>query len=296
MTESSLNKNNQHCYLCGGNDIINRLGSVRDNANISVLECKECGLVFLSSFDHIGINHYEESGMHDGRCVDIKKWLNDSKDDDARRYAYLKKTISNNTLLDFGCGPGGFLKLAKKISKKVFGVEVEKELHSSYEKINIKVFHSLQDAKNSGLKWKVITMFHVLEHMPDPIGVLKSLSFLLSNKGEIIIEVPNSNDALLSIFNNKEFQNFTYWSNHLYTFNSNTLKKITRKSGLKINWIKHIQRYPLSNHLYWLSHGKPGGHNLSNLFNNTKLNKIYEAELAKIKATDTIMLSVSKPN
>ena len=53
--------------------------------------------------------------------------------------------------------------------------------------------------------------------------------------------------------------------------------------------IEQFQRYPLSNHLYWLSHGKPGGHELWNFLNNKNLAKSYENELSKLGKCDTII-------
>jgi hypothetical protein len=35
---------------------------------------------------------------------------------------------------------------------------------------------------------------------------------------------------------------------------------LAQQAGLSVTYIKHIQRYPWSNHLYWLAHGKPNGH------------------------------------
>ena len=43
----------EKCYLCGGAEFNRMSGSVRDNAELEVFECTSCGLVFLSSFDHI---------------------------------------------------------------------------------------------------------------------------------------------------------------------------------------------------------------------------------------------------
>ena len=69
----------------------------------------------------------------------------------------------------------------------------------------------------------------------------------------MILEVPNSDDALLTLYESKDFQNFTYWSQHLFLFNTKTMAELIEQTGLKLNGIKHIQRYPLSNHMYWLS-------------------------------------------
>ena len=67
-----------------------------------------------------------------------------------------------------------------------------------------------------------------------------------------------------------------------------------KQCGLKINSIEHIQRYSLSNHLYWLSKGKPGGHEIWNFLENIKLNKEYEKQLSSIGKTDTIIATLSR--
>lgn len=47
---------------------------------------------------------------------------------------------------------------------------------------------------------------------------------------------------------------------NLFLYNTETLAALMKKAGYKINYIKQYQRYPLSNHLYWLSKGRPGGY------------------------------------
>jgi hypothetical protein len=117
---------------------------------------------------------------------------------------------------------------------------------------------------------------------------------LLGERGELIIEVPSSNDALLTLYESVEFSRFTYWSNHLYLFNHYTLQKLVQKSHLKLNWIKQIQRYPLSNHLHWLSKGRPAGHKVWSFLDNESLTKEYEFALASAGFCDTIIASVSQ--
>jgi hypothetical protein len=111
----------------------------------------------------------------------------------------------------------------------------------------------------------------------------------------LIIEIPNSDDALLTLFKCEEFSRFTYWSNHLYLFNQQTLSALVRKAGLTLRWMKQIQRYPLSNHFYWLSHGKPGGHRQWYFLNNANLVEAYENALAAIGKCDTILAGIG-PN
>ena len=282
------------CYLCNSQNNFKRPGSVRDNKKLKILECKDCGLVYLSSTKHIKELHYENSGMHDGEKPNVNSWLKLNRVDDMRRYNFLKKRVVNKKVLDFGCGAGGFLELVSKRAKKANGIEVEKAMQQSYIKRNLNVYSSYEQALRSSKKWNILTAFHVVEHLLDPIKILSKLSKLLTDDGEMIIEVPNSEDALLTLYENKAFQNFTYWSQHLYLFNNHNLKELAKRAKLKVKWIKYVQRHPLSNHLYWLSKGKPAGHKVWNFLNNTSLNKKYEIQLAELGITDTIMICLKK--
>ena len=136
--------------------------------------------------------------------------------------------------------------------------------------------------------------FHVFEHLKEPLKILNDLMPHVSEKGEIIIEVPNCDDALLSYFNSDAFSNFTYWSQHLFLFNEKTLTDLVKKANYKINYINQVQRYPLSNHLYWLSKALPNGQSKYSIFNNEKLNVEYEKVLKNEKICDTLLISISK--
>lgn len=284
---------NKKCYLCDSQKLSIKPGSVRDNKELSVLKCESCSLVFLSSFDHINFIHYQESGMHGCEKPNIKKWLSETQADDKRRFNFLKKKIANKSLLDFGCGVGGFLDLIKSNNKSSFiaGVEPENALQENFKERQLTVFPSIEDPSLS-YGWDIITAFHVIEHLKDPIKTINQLANLLNKGGEIIIEVPNSDDVLLSLYENDSFSNFTYWSQHLFLFNNKTFSDLIDKTRLKLNWIKNIQRYPLSNHLYWLSKGLPGGQEIWGFLDEKIINKAYEAQLAKIGKTDTLLASI----
>ncbi|WP_440650510.1 class I SAM-dependent methyltransferase [Candidatus Pelagibacter sp. HIMB1495] len=282
------------CYLCKSAHIFQRSGSVRDNKRLKILECIDCGLVFLSSNKHIKKLHYENSGMHNGKKPNVTEWLKQAKSDDLRRYRFLKNYIINKKVIDFGCGAGGFLKYISKFVKKADGIELEKAMQQSFMERKLNVYTSYENAAQSKKKWDILTAFHVVEHLVDPKEILLKLSKLLKDNGKIIIEVPNSEDALLTLYENKAFQNFTYWSQHLYLFNDDNLKELAKQAKLKVEWIKHIQRYALSNHLFWLSKGKPGGHKVWKFLNNVYLNRNYEKQLASKGITDTIMICLKK--
>lgn len=119
---------------------------------------------------------------------------------------------------------------------------------------------------------------------------------LIAENGEIIVEVPSSTDALLTIYKSEAFQEFTYWSCHLQLFNAHNLALLARQAGLQVNFIRQFQRYHLANHLHWLSRGEPGGHRVWSMLDSTGLNAEYAASLARLGACDTLIASFGPPS
>jgi len=285
-------KNTSKCYLCKSIDILECPGSVRDNKELKILECNDCGLVFISSFEHIKEAFYEDSSMHEKCALEVETWLKETDWDDERRFQFLKSLIVNKTVLDFGCGPGGFILKARKLAKFIHGVELERRLYNHYKTNNLKVVQDLSELSDNET-YNVITLFQVLEHISDPISKLIQIKSLLSKNGQIIIEVPNADDALLTLYGNEPFSHFTYWSCHLFLFTAMTLGMIAKKAGLKINYIRQVQRYSLSNHLHWLAKGKPGGHQKWHFLDTPELHRQYGEQLGAIGKCDTLIGSFS---
>ncbi len=278
-------KKNSECYLCKSKDFKKLLNSTRDLKGVYPIICNKCNLVTLNSFTHIKENHYENSGIHGKNKLSISDWIKLAKKDDERRYNYLNKFIKGKKVLDFGCGAGGFLAMSKKIAKYVAGVEPEIRVQKYWDsKINIQ-----PEIEKFNQKFDLITCFHVIEHVMEPINTIKILKKFLNKNGTLIIEVPNHEDALLSLYNSKSFINSYYWSQHLYVFNEKTLKQLIKKTGFKNINIKQIQRYPLSNHLYWLSKGLPAGQVHWSFLNDTVIEQKYSQQLASQSKCDTIL-------
>lgn len=273
------------CYLCESTSFNARKGQVRDAPDLKILECAECGLVALSSLSHIQSGFYEESGMHGALPTPIETWLKDSDWDDQRRFDMLKPMLPNKKLLDFGCGAAGFLNKAQHLAGAVSGIELEWRVAEHWD--GQLTIHP--DASSREGEYDLITAFHVIEHLPDPRAMLKTLANMLADNGRMVIEVPSSEDALLTLYDSEKFQNFTYWSQHLFLFNAETLRRLAEQAGLRIVTIQQYQRYPLSNSLHWLSQGKPGGHQKWDFLDSPELNRAYANKLAAMGKCDTLI-------
>jgi 2-polyprenyl-3-methyl-5-hydroxy-6-metoxy-1,4-benzoquinol methylase len=272
------------CYLCCGVEFSDREGQVRDAPSLRILECRQCGLVMLDSQAHISRGHYERSGMHGDEPTSVEAWLRESAPDDQRRFESLKPYLVNRKVLDFGCGAGGFLERARSIASEAVGVDPERRVREFLGN-RVRLFADVDELHE---EFDLITAFHVIEHLQDPRAAVAKLLTLLSRGGRLVIEVPSSEDALLTLYANGPFRKFSYWSQHLFLFNAETLNKLLLQAGVKVISIQQYQRYPLSNHLHWLSRGKPGGHKNWSFLDTSALHAAYAASLAAIGKCDTL--------
>lgn len=257
---------------------------------ILVLQDKKTKIIFLNEyipnedFFLITKNNKKKIANIKTRAGLIKTSL---LDDNQRRVNQFDKLFQGKVILDFGCGWGDFLKLVKNAKKK-FGLEPRKDCNNHIKKKlkSIKVLNKLGNIKK---KFDIITLFHVLEHLPYQIKVLKSLKSKLRKNGKLIIEVPHAEDFLIKQKSLEEFKNFTFISRHLILHTVSSLKKILKASGFKKIKISFYQRYGFANALGWFLDKKPGGHNKYVNLSNSNLEKEYAKNLIKLKQTDTLI-------
>lgn len=138
-----------------------------------------------------------------------------------------------NTLLDVGCGTGDFLKIALDNHWKVSGIEPNQQARIfANQKTNNKVFdsdHLLNFEKNS---FDVITLWHVLEHLPNLEEHFSILNSLLKPNGVLIIAVPNYKSYDANYY--KEFWAAYDVPRHLWHFSQTSISKLASKVGLTV--------------------------------------------------------------
>lgn len=278
------------CYLCKNKNIKRVHKGTRDNSDIDVMRCPNCSLVFLSHMDHITNELYEDNGQAKS-TADIE--INAYNFDTTKRLQDYAGALAAKTVLDYGCGRGAFATKLKNdgITRDIYTLEP----NLAYKPFLAKHFNhldQLSDAKDNTFDY--ITLFHVLEHIPDPAEILNSFYNKLKKGGKIILEVPHSEDALLTLYGSAAFSDFTYWSLHLYLFNRRTLELLASMTPYKISYIRYYQRYGLTNHLHWLSKEAPGGQNKWYFLNDGAMDKLYENKLAELGLTDTIVMALEK--
>jgi len=116
---------------------------------------------------------------------------------------------------------------------------------------------------------------------------------LLKEDGIIIAEVPCVNDPLTSIYNIPEFEKF-YWSiAHHYYFSPKSISYILNQIDCKYKLVPE-QRYDLSNHIFWMQYGKPGGQGKYNHIFSKETIDYYKKDLKNNWNCDTFFLYIWK--
>ncbi len=139
--------------------------------------------------------------------------------------------ISQKTLLDIGAGTGDFLLVAKKNEWNVIGVEPsEMARRTAEEKLNQKL--NIEISELEGQKFDVITMWHVLEHVPNLIEYIVQLKKLLKDNGVLLVAVPNHKS-----FDAKYYGE--YWAaydvpRHLWHFSQHSIAELFGSEKMKI--------------------------------------------------------------
>ena len=251
--------------------------------NIPVYRCKNTGAIALqttsSTTSYSEIEDFSYWSTSD-RAEAIKKCLRDDK----RRQNYIRE-YNPSLWLDVGSGAGGIF---QDMPEEIVGESVEPQPHCR-KHMPVACYQSCEDI-DSGKMYDLITSFHVVEHLDDPLATLKQMKQHLKEGGKCIVEVPHAKDFLLEHLDSNAFRDFTLWSQHLILHTEETLIWLLEQAGFKILKLEYIQRYPLSNHLYWLRHEKPGGHEVWDILDDHLLNSAYEKKLKDLKMTDTLLV------
>ena len=250
--------------------------------DVKVFRDTRSGVVFIDRH-YVGDQEYisgEYRGKHDAISdVDIA--------DCNRRVAAIMPLCVGRRVLDFGCGRGLFLSEIRSAATSAQGVELQDSFRIQLADAGISCASSLASVSTPV---DVVTMFHVLEHLPDPVQTLSDIRGLMAPDGDLIVEVPHARDFLLADLNVVAFRDFTLWSQHLVLHTRDSLRRVLYAAGFQEVTIRGVQRFGLGNHLHWLRHGKPSGHSSPLSFLETgPLRSSYEDSLNRIDATDTLV-------
>ncbi|MCL4458355.1 MAG: class I SAM-dependent methyltransferase [Chloroflexi bacterium] len=235
---------NVNCNLCGsaerepfcsGRDRLYRL-----EGDFELVRCPHCHLIYLnprpcrdeieryyppdSYKEYLSDSDRQNWFLRLNRCYGMKK-----------RCRAVLKMKREGRLLDVGCATGDFLAAMRRHGGwEVCGVELNAEAAAyARQHFGLPVFAGqLEEAGFPAAHFDVVTLWNVLEHLPDPTGSLKEIERVLKEDGLLLLTIPNLDSVDSRLFG-------PYWAlleipRHLYLFPSDALERMLTEAGFKI--------------------------------------------------------------
>lgn len=154
----------------------------------------------------------------------------------------------SRTILDIGCGTGDFLESCIKNGWNINGVEPNEGARNlAIKKTEISIYADIEEIlKLNDVKFDVITMWHVLEHIPNLKDYILILNKILKPKGTLIIAVPNYKCYDATYYGK-------FWAaydvpRHLWHFSQKSIKVLFSKVDLQV-----VKILPMKFDAYYVS-------------------------------------------
>ena len=221
------------CNVCGSTDVDELGERDRDGRPLRTTICRTCGLAWSNprpTPDEVRRYYSREYRLdYKGHATPSLRHIARSGRGALNRVRDLAPFLkSGDRVLDAGAGGGEVVYVLRKRGFDAMGLEPdERYAKHAREALGVPVETGfVQDRVFSPGRFDVITMYHALEHVEDPVGVLTTLRSWMSEGGLLLIEVPNVEARCIHPRHRFHFA-------HFYHFNQPTLEWTGLKAGFE---------------------------------------------------------------
>jgi len=231
------------CNLCGFDSYTCHL--VREDLNLYIpgnfqlVRCDNCGLIYQNprpSTDELMTLYPQEYDQHQDA---VKEALSpiarfDRKYGLRKRSKAVRRHVERGRLLDLGCATGDFLEVMRDDGWEVVGIEPSPFASQwARDRLGLDVrTGTLETVALPDESFDVVTMWNVIEHLPDPQASLERIHRLLRTGGVLVLSTPNMDSVDARFFG-------PYWigyelPRHLYVFSRRTLTEMIERTGYRV--------------------------------------------------------------
>jgi SAM-dependent methyltransferase len=235
-----------NCPLCGSLEykVIFRAPAdpVEKLGYFSVVRCPECDFVFTNPQAEekdlkklYPTEYYGEE--HQRFWTIVEKFIEFFR---KRRIDKIEKFKKKGVILDIGCGRGKMLAGLRDKGWETYGTELSEDSSKfARERLGLKVYPGdFLSSKFPEVFFDCVTLWHVLEHLKDPLKVLMEIKRILKKDGLLLVAVPDYGGAQ-SVFSGRAWFHLDV-PRHYSHFTFKTLKSFLDKAGFKVRQSRHF--------------------------------------------------------
>jgi 2-polyprenyl-3-methyl-5-hydroxy-6-metoxy-1,4-benzoquinol methylase len=253
---STLIKADFACRLCGGRQLY-LYHSMGSDGRYRYFRCPRCTLVNYDLSTGLEQEHFDEPDKDP--TDDRNPW---NKDKDAS-FAFVSRYVKPpGRLLDIGCGNGRLMYVARRAGWNVKGLELSRVMAKVVrERLGAPVvvadFLAVDPGAIDAERFDLISLRHVLEHLPDCVAAMRKLNSLLKPTGHLLIEIPNVESIskrlkrlLTDLGLRKPEYPETMAIGHANEFCRRSFDFLLAKTGFELVRWETYSRRPISNFFY----------------------------------------------
>ena len=226
------------CVLCGSDDIEELSRLARNLRPFRTTICLRCGLVWANPppMQSAVRTYYVDEYRRDykGTRLRTRSQTYHAGRGALARYRAIQHLLSRDgSILDVGCGGGELVYLLQQLGYDAAGVEPDRSYSQSARSVlGLPVQTGfVQDLDFPADAFRVILMYHVLEHIDAPLAVLARLRRWLADEGVLLIEVPN-------VEARREAPITRFHLAHLFYYSPETLAAMAAASGFGVQQVR----------------------------------------------------------
>ncbi len=220
----------------------------------NIVECTRCGFKFLNPRpdEHAIAEFYASDGYDPFISLEGRRGLRDRlyamvrKFNLAWKLRNIRRLAAPGNLLDYGCATGEFMEFMRAAGWQCSGLEVEAQARAYAIQSGFDVAATLRELRPDR-KYRIITMWHVLEHVHRLRETVQFFAEALETGGYLIIAVPN-----IASWDFRKYRQ--YWialdaPRHLYHFDRHSIRRLLRPYGFRLRFTLPLLWDSLYNHL-----------------------------------------------
>lgn len=225
-------KNVVSCPLCGSEDRKSEL----TKHGVEYVGCLNCSVRYSSKIPANPDDVYKSPNYLSYSKEDTEEHYNYRRERFGReRVAILERycgDLDKKYLLDVGCGNGFFLSAAMEKCRHCYGTEFSDRLREfSMKKTGLTIFNKRLD-ELSRESFDIITLFDVIEHIPDPIPFMRSIDRILRPGGYLLIFTPNFDSFSIRVM--QQYSSIVDPTEHVVLYSIPSLSFLSSSLGYEI--------------------------------------------------------------